>query len=107
MMLALTTCAPSEASRRAMDSPIPLLAPVTSATFPASRVIVGSPLDAAVRLVLRAVRPVDVRHSLGEDCSTIKLLSNWVVEQQGGLCADTRSPSSRHFRGFLRPRLNR
>src|SRR5262249_32974844 len=50
--LALTTCAPSEASRRAMDSPIPLLAPVTSATFPASRVILGSPLDAAVWLVL-------------------------------------------------------
>src|SRR5215471_11769798 len=39
-----------------------------------------------------ADRRVDVWDSLGEDCSTIKLMSNWVIGQCGGLCADAGRP---------------
>src|SRR5213595_1017932 len=59
---ARTTFRPSAANRRAMASPIPLAAPVTTATCPARSSMSGAPLGRAVVDLLRVVVAlVDVR----------------------------------------------
>src|SRR3954471_2814974 len=88
-----TTCAPSAASSRATARPMPLLAPVTTATLPVSSRSIGGPYA-------RLERPAtpggamhgDIAHDVVASCFSLARGEEWVHQDESAPDSDRRSP---------------